>query len=662
MSESPSKEALPKGVGLQPHLKTVHCFQNQIKPLRIFLDSLLNQVPSYSEPTRRQALIDHIQNVVISHGRDGLKLHRGLFIQGVKVLGMDRSLEFAGFKLTQHGYPRYYSELFQELAKIGSGTHVTTRSVPVTRENVGRLRFELQNMQLTPGTIIEVPTTEFREPTEEELRLVRIILSILRWPYSIKLPLSEQEKEVIVEDFASSITEFKYPKYLDKLVEYIDARLYRYLTDEAIAPLTFQPSSRTYKGGRPKKANERRLPISVVYAATDFRNLSFAYDGPVGNVSVISERAGKTRIVTNYDGAINSSNFYDKARAFLDSIPMDCSQNQGKGHKVAQSLTAKYQCRKDTAGLVSADLSAFTDNIHLTALEPILDMLRARDMIGVFNAPIMAGEREIRPLHPLMGLKGTFEVSSILHHGILHMMDDGTLNRWTRDTGHFKTDLKSESFAQYVMCGDDLLFDSDNCKIALERYTRLVEAAGLSLNRLKTVVSATTAIFCGKVYHKGYDVSPLVPPMFTLSKSYADFIQAGGTLVSEAKGISKGFVRSVKRLLTHMSRLWRGKYLPFELPKKLGGLDYPGSTGLISILEKVRNRVFVRFTADEDAMIEAFTVRYPYKDPKELPRFPWMSNLLIRGSTKRYRRRAVRNGLSNSGLKTVWECLVYYYS
>jgi hypothetical protein len=575
-------------------------------------------------------------------------------------LGGDRDLEFGSFKLTPSGYPKHYSDLFQELERISLPREVS-KFITVTSENLHTLRFKSQNMGLCVGDKYELTTYQPTEPSEEEIRRIRIILSVLRWPYSIKLPLSAREKEALLEGFASEITSHSYPVNQDKLVEYIDCGLYPYLSEECREPLVFQPSSRTYKGTRPQGPGGL-IPKSTIYATTDFRNLTFCYDGPTGYVTVIPERAGKVRFITSYDGAINSSNFYEKVRAVLDNIPMDCSSDQSKGHKVAQKMSAAYQ-NNHLQGymMVSADLSSFTDRLNLAVLEPLLAMLGSRDMIGVFNSPVLCAGTEIQPLRPMMGLKGTFEIASLAHHGIVHMMAENLTS--------FETILRADVFKRklrlpnYVMCGDDLLMlTRDNHKIVFERYERLIKAAGLELNRSKSVVSNHTCIFCGKVYHKGYDVSPVIPPLYTLTTSYHDFIRAGGQLVSNAKEVSRGFTRNCMRLVLWIGARYRGKYLPLELPQKLGGFGFPSSRGLISILEEKRNRVFVRFNMDPDPPPEVFSRFYAYEDPKAVPRLPWTKNLLVSGFTKRYRRHRVPSGLKGTDLKQLYTCLEYFYS
>jgi hypothetical protein len=387
-----------------------------------------------------------------------------------------------------------------------------------------------------------------------------------------------------------------------------------------------------------------------MYAVTDYRNLEFTYQGPTGRASVISERAGKSRVITSYDGSINSSNLYDKARSVLDNIPQDCSHNQSIGHQFAKSATEyiedpNLESRPD---IVSADLSSFTDKINISVIEEVLIMINAGGFINVIQSPIHIGDDVVSPNHPLMGLRGTFELSSIAHHGIVHCVRSSVCK-------------DKRNRPMYTMCGDDLLLLGLPGANALGAYVEMIESASLELNRSKTVVSKHTAIFCGKVYHKGFDVSPLTPPLYTFVSSFGKFISSAGSFADSSRNFSKGMKRSVALLLKSVSSRFVGTYVPFDLPFKLGGIGLPGSTSLISVLEKTKNRVFCNFCLEDELPPEVINRSVPYEDPNSVRVFWWTPNLLIKGFTKRYGKRNVVSP-KDARLKSLYDCLEYFYS
>jgi hypothetical protein len=259
----------------------------------------------------------------------------------------------------------------------------------------------------------------------------------------------------------------------------------------------------------------------------------------------------------------------------------------------------------------------------------------------VIISPIYIGKEVVEPVHMLMGLKGTFEIGSLIHHGIVRAA--------CQETG---------VQADYALCGDDLSIRANPAWFA--SYKRICSYVGLTVNTDKTVVSNDTGIFCGKVYCRGYDVTPLVPPLFTFEKGIGDFLQASSDFVASAKDISPTFYRVARHLVFVCGKLYRGLKIPYHLPKKLGGVGLSGSKGLLYLLSKVSNRVFCRFSDQEPLVLETVSKIYPIRDPNLVTRFPWAVNLAVLGATSKFRRKIAKS-LIVGKLKDVYSCLEYYY-
>jgi hypothetical protein len=615
-----------KKVQSQKYLKTVHSFRDQVMPLRCYLNDMLKLIPSYSEPGKRQALLDQITNVVKDHGNSGLKKFRPLYILGVRVLGGE-SVSFDGFALDKGGFPKHYGDLFRALLKA--------------RENIS-LEYSKRDYYRNKAVI------------DREVEVIRIVLSILKWPYSIKLELNQKIKDQLLEDFAVDITDFnpkvQYPairlgeRLVDVLRDFNRPRneVHGTIAHKCYEALVFAPSQRTYKGWRPNHRSDRRIPSSVAFACLNHETY-FSYEGPTGKTTVLGERAGKTRFITNYDGAINSTNFYEKVTSWLHELPGDCSQDQSKGHKFAQSKSLE----PSSDPILSVDLRSFSDNIHLNAVLPFLSELGCLEFRQVICSEIIVGNRVIQPHHMLMGLKGTFELSSLVHHGIV-------LEALTRSDD--RTGAKG-----YCLCGDDLIIRA-NARF-LKSYEFLCSCVGLEINLSKTVSSADTCTFCGKVYHRGLDVTPVVPPLFTFRKGANDFVVAAGSFISSLADRSKSVKTAARKLVLAYGKFYKNIRLPYTLPSKLGGLGITlksGPRGLLSILGPPSVRTWARFSLEEDEPLEQITVRYPASDPYIVKIASFCNNLVVRGATLRKKRKdkpCPRSML----LKDVCSCLEYYY-
>merc|ERR1711957_511032 len=87
---------------------------------------------------------------------------------------------------------------------------------------------------------------------------------------------------------------------------------------------------------------------------------------------------------------------------------------------------------------------------------------------------------------PLMGWKGTFDLASLML----------AYSFWFH-RNMFPKDRK-------VQCGDDYLGYGK-----LEEYKKAYEFIGCKLSEGKTVVSKTVTVFCGEMFWRGHNISPV---------------------------------------------------------------------------------------------------------------------------------------------------------
>jgi hypothetical protein len=337
---------------------------------------------------------------------------------------------------------------------------------------------------------------------------------------------------------------------------------------------------------------------------------------------------------------VNATNLYEKVRGWLDNIPNDASGDQSRGHKFAKQMSARLigpplELESSVPYCYSTDLSSFTDKLNWNAYTPFLEAINCRDFLAIVNSPIVVGKEVVEPLRLLMGLRGTFELASLIHHGIVR--------QFTKN---------------YVLCGDDLLFlgvESD-----LVQYRTLCDYVGLELNQSKTVVSIDTTVFCGKVYFRGTDVSPISPPIFSLTKDFSTFISSARNFMENGLIHEKAIKSRIKIFLKYLGRLYRGKIIPYELPIKLGGIGFKTGRSLIRILERKAIRSFARFPTEDDEPPPRYTRRYPIStDKDEVKLFPYTRNLLLRGYV--LRRPSIKPKHQTHALKDMHSCLCYFY-
>jgi hypothetical protein len=302
---------------------------------------------------------------------------------------------------------------------------------------------------------------------------------------------------------------------------------------------------------------------------------SFGFkDGPYGDVKCLAECAGKLRIIVAYNSPfVHSTGIYSRSRDILNGIPNDCSLEQAKGHAYIQRETARGHVRKSDP-IVSGDLVAFSDNVNPFGIMFGLDginLSRLVDYLLTLTITLPNGN-VILPDKLLMGFKGAFELCSALHHYLVRLYV--TKN--------------------YMLCGDDIVG-----RFPLETYRKAVSTFGWELNRQKTVVSHTAAVFCGEMYWFGHRVSPRVPKVHAvynngkLRKAAVLFNVFRDSVKNLNPIFNQRAVRRILRPLLHLLRKrWKGVLLP-TVPVKLRGLGMK-SAKTTKLLSLVKNKATQR--------------------------------------------------------------------
>lgn len=287
---------------------------------------------------------------------------------------------------------------------------------------------------------------------------------------------------------------------------------------------------------------------------------------PYGRIHVLTESAGKLRIICPYNTPfVHSTGLYARSRAVLDALSCDYSSDQAAGHRMVQKETSfgNKMC-------VSADLSNFSDDIKpdLSAFGlRSLGLPKLKDYL--FNLPVtLPSGRFLIPDKLLMGLKGCFELSSVCHHYV----------------------VKCSGIINYALCGDDLFFRGD-----INVYLDAIKESGWKLNRSKTVHSRTVAVFCGEMYWLGLRISPRVPKVSTcfhdgkLLKAGILFAVTRCNILHLEKIYNR---RGMAKVIWPFLRLLRSRWnsvISLEAPQKLRGLGLrsivPG-IGLLDILSR----------------------------------------------------------------------------
>jgi hypothetical protein len=310
------------------------------------------------------------------------------------------------------------------------------------------------------------------------------------------------------------------------------------------------------------------LPDDLCFAkdTEGFLDLFMAtyYSGPYGNVKILTENGGKTRVIVPYNSPfVHSVSLYRHVRKLLSSLKEDVSLDQSIGHRACK------QWSREGKSIVSADLTAMTDLLSPKLQIHFLRSMNLAKLVRyLYNLTVIAPNgKRITPKVLLMGFKGNFELGSLIHH-------------WY---------VKSRGITSYVMCGDDLAYQGN-----LDTYESELEILGPPLNRSKTVTSKTVAVFCGEYYWMGHTVTPCAPKLHSFFSNHTKKVASATIVFSSLRNIVKSLsmtyrasaVWRITRILRSLLRRRWVSYIPWCLPSKLRGMGYQNRTGsLLALLE-----------------------------------------------------------------------------
>jgi hypothetical protein len=380
---------------------------------------------------------------------------------------------------------------------------------------------------------------------------------------------------------------------------------------------------------------------------------------PDGKQTILVESGGKFRGITSYySPLIHSTTMYASCRRALSGWAPDCSLDQSVGHERVRELTVQ----PSRLPVVSADASNFTDSLDLELVQVFTEQLgedRFLEYLECLSVSTYSGIVST-PL-PLMGLKGCFELGCL-------MLAFSCWRRAKRRSLRKRTDIYLKGAAH---CCDDFA-----CHGTLEAVAECYNFIGVSLNYKKTIVSHNTAVFCGKMYWNGLDVTPVRLNLTMLSKETSGYIVLPAIrnfLDACRPSWGRSVMRAVYPLIRRASIRCVGPYsVRFDLPTKVGGIPIPsdwskGQT-LEKVLEKRRNLRYALYNTpmegyDRDritSMIGYVRLGSPVKQPDGtiLP-----SVTLPTEQRSGWRRRKLLvNELMTSGLLSASDVLMYYYS
>jgi hypothetical protein len=428
------------------------------------------------------------------------------------------------------------------------------------------------------------------EPTSSNVLLVRRILSFLSIGKMLKLggakrinkerllyaervnrKVSPDRVETIREEQTSDIMSFlKSTRFTSERVDIGTPG-----ANPIVGKVFLDPSCYSLKSlVKPQNKKFKQLiPIPVLRYLMRVEEGQFNYacdpSVPDGKQVILVEKGGKFRGITPYSSPlVHSSSVYRNMRRILNGWEPDVSLDQEIGHERCRVLTTLGRT------VVSADASNFTDSIDLDLATVFLDLAGEGEFLDYLSELKISTAKGIisTPL-PLMGLKGCYELGCcLLAYAVWLQARKRTLS------------LKTMAHA----C-DDLVGTG-----SFEGFRDSYEFIGSSLNTKKTIVSKTTAIFCGQMYWRGEKVTPI---RFNITSMSED--RDGTIVLPQARSFIDNcypvWGRSARKtafaIIRRAAIRCVGIYnLNFSLPTKLGGLpiERTSCVGLLSLLSDER--------------------------------------------------------------------------
>jgi hypothetical protein len=323
-----------------------------------------------------------------------------------------------------------------------------------------------------------------------------------------------------------------------------------------------------------KKQNQRfkqLIPIPVLRYLMRVEEGQFNYacepSQPDGKQVIIVESGGKYRGITPYySPLVHSTSAYRNLRRVLSGWGPDVSLDQSVGHERTRLLTETDRL------VVSADASNFTDSIDLELATVFLEILGEDEFLTYLGSlKISTVEGIVQTPLPMMGLKGCYELGCVLLAYSVWLQNQQS-NLPLKGMAHACDDLVGHGTLQQFE--DSYLF------------------IGASLNKAKTVVSKTVAIFCGQMYWRGKCVTPVRMNLTAM---------CGNTSGNVVLNMCRSFIdnrtpvwgASARRISNQLIRracirCVKGYNINFDLPTKLGGVRIQQREGcsLIKLLER----------------------------------------------------------------------------
>jgi hypothetical protein len=614
------------------------------------LDALMRQVPAPRDA--RKSYLEEVNKRLRNNGIDFLSKSRSFPTYGLKLLGNDRTgFPIPGFKRKKDKiYPKLFAWYWGELERLSLVYRPTKADVKRAQRVLCVLSFS-KMIKTSSVTAIRKSLESFEErtsPTGSSLDLTEMLDN---YENNLAKSISDTTKMYVpnippellaLAGYDLEPTEDESPDgYYDQpdipgLIETlgVDIKLGKYPKYTDFSSLSQKPCALKDRPGLPEWFDNG--------GPADFGHKK----PPYGKIHVLTESAGKLRIICPYNTPfVHSTGLYTRARSVLNRLRQDYSMNQTAGHRFVQQRTNpgyKGWC-------VSADLSNFSDDISVDLATFGLRSLGLERLKGyLFNLPVtLPNGRFLIPDKLLMGLKGCFELSSLCHHYV----------------------VQAGGIKSYAMVGDDLFFRGD-----FDSYLKAIEHSGWSINRNKTVISKTVAVFCGEMYWLGHRISPTVPKVsscFHNGKPYKASILFSVTRSAIANLNDVFNRRSVAQVIAPFLHLLRKRWravIPLYTPQKLRGMGLKPWRPGYNLLRTLKRRDVLRASKlsigikkEEVSSTRWFGLPIELAPDKVQPEFSFIPALLKRGAVRLdvpKNRPAVRKNVSSLDLSDV---LWWYY-
>jgi len=293
-----------------------------------------------------------------------------------------------------------------------------------------------------------------------------------------------------------------------------------------------------------------------------------------GRLMILVEKGGKYRGICPYlSPLVHSTTVYRACRNILHGFIPDVSLDQSVGHERARLFSL------ESSLTVSADASAFTDSLDLDLLEMMTRRMGEKGFLTyVGNLKIASPSGLITSQLPLMGLKGCYELGCVaLAFSLWKHSRDGMLS------------LNGMAHANDDLCCSGI---PDGVKSAYEFI-------GAGLNTRKTVCSNSVSTFCGKMFWKGYDVSPINfnitqyhygGPGSELCNSARDFINRAVPVWGP-----RAFNCALWRIKAGVIKAVGVNNVIFSLPTKIGGFFATERFDTAKLIDRLSSKSTLRY-------------------------------------------------------------------